>query len=152
MDGFRKEEVGCLLLTDPNTDVKHEGKKGINEWYSRSPTKMSVVAESGKECRGLVHAKDGHNDLIFDNSLYKQDDIIITSFTPCYVCICATFSVESEHEQVIITAIDSDNPDVQFRGISSTNKVRIWGATTDSKYVPIKDESKKGSWTTVWIE
>ena len=37
LDGFQKEEVGCLLLTDPNTDVKPEGKKGITEWYSRSP-------------------------------------------------------------------------------------------------------------------
>ena len=25
LNGFRKEEVGCLLLTDPNTDVKREG-------------------------------------------------------------------------------------------------------------------------------
>ena len=31
LDGFRKEEVGCFLLTDPNTDVKREGKKGITE-------------------------------------------------------------------------------------------------------------------------
>ena len=30
--------------------------------------------------------------------------------------------------------------------------MRIWGATTDSKYVPIKHESKKGNWTTVWVE
>ena len=40
------------------------------------------------------------------------------------------------------------NPDVQFRGISATNK----DATTDSKYVPIKHKSKKGSCRTVWIE
>ena len=50
LDGFRKEEVGCFLLTDPNTDVKREGKKGITEWYSRS---------SGKKCKRLVHIKDG---------------------------------------------------------------------------------------------
>ena len=40
--GFRKEEDGCFLLTDPNTDVKREGKKGITEGYSRSPTKIIV--------------------------------------------------------------------------------------------------------------
>ena len=28
----------------------------------------------------------------------------------------------------------------------------IWGATSGSKYFPIKYESKKGSWTTVWVE
>ena len=27
-----------------------------------------------------------------------------------------------------------------------------WGAATGSNYVPIKHESKKGSWTTVWVE
>ena len=49
-----------------------------------------------------------------------------TSFTPCYVCICATFSVEGENDQIIVTDIDPDNQDVQFRGISFTNKeVRI---------------------------
>ena len=53
LDGFRKE-VSCFLLTDPNTDVIREGKKGITEWYSRSPTKMIAVAESGKECRRLL--------------------------------------------------------------------------------------------------
>ena len=95
LNGFRKEEVGCFLLTDPNTDVKREEKKGITEWYSRSPTKMNAVAESGKECRRLVHIKDRYNALIFDNSLYTQDDIIIT---PCYVCICAAFSVEGEND------------------------------------------------------
>ena len=41
LDGFRKEEVGCFLLTDPNADVKRERKKGITEWYSHSPTKMN---------------------------------------------------------------------------------------------------------------
>ena len=80
-----------------------------------------------------------HNALIFDNSLYKQDIIIITSFTLCYVCICATFCVEGEHDQIIVTDFGPDNPDIQFRCISATNKeVKIWGATTDSEYVPIK--------------
>ena len=152
LDGFRKEEVDCFLLTDPNTDVKREGKKGITEWYSRFPAKMNAVAEPGIGCKRLVHIKDGHNALIFDNSLYTQDDIIIPPFTPCYVCICATLSVEGENVQIIVTEFDLDNPDIQFRGISATNKeVRIWGATTDSKYVPIKHESKKDSWTTVWV-
>ena len=41
LDGFRIEEVGCFLLTEPNTDVKRDGKKGIPECYSRSPTKMN---------------------------------------------------------------------------------------------------------------
>ena len=27
LDGFRKEEVGCSLLTDPSIDVKRAGKK-----------------------------------------------------------------------------------------------------------------------------
>ena len=91
----------------------------------------------------MVHIKDGYNALIFDNSLYTQDDIIITHFTPCYVCICATLSVEGENDKIIVTDFDPDNPDVQFQGISATNKVRIWCATTDSKYVPIKYESTK---------
>ena len=74
-----------------------------------------------------MHIKDGHNALIFDNSLHTQGDIIITPFTPCYVCICAKYSVEGENDQIIVTDFDPDNPDVQFRGISATNKeVRIW--------------------------
>ena len=85
--------------------------------------------------------------------MHIQDDIIITPFTPYYVCICAAFSVEGEHDQIIVTGFDPENPDVEFRGIFSTNnEVRIWGATTDSKYVPIIHESKKSSWTTVWVE
>ena len=111
LDGFRKEEVGCILLT--NTDVKREGEKGITEWYSRSPTKMIAVAESGKEYKRLVHIKDGHNALTFDNSLYTQDDVIIAHFTPCYVC--TTFSVKEENDQIIVTDFDPDNPDVQLR-------------------------------------
>ena len=65
-----------------------------------------------------VSVKDGYNALIFDNSLYTQDDIIITPFTPCYVCICATFSVEGENDQIIVTDFDPENPNIQFRGIS----------------------------------
>ena len=111
------------------------------------------MAESGKECRRLVHIKDGYNALIFDNSLCTKDDITITHFTPCYVCICATFSVEGEHDQIIVTDFDPDNPDVHFRGISTTNnEVRRWGATSDSRYIPIKHESKKACRTTVGIE
>ena len=85
---------------------------------------MLFVAESGKECKHLVHIGDGHNALIFDNSLYTQDDINTTPFTPCYVCICATFSVEGEHDQVIIIDFDPDKPDVQFQGISAINKTQ----------------------------
>ena len=57
---FSKRRSRLFLLTDPNTDVKRKGKKGITKWYSRSPTKMNVVAESGKECKRLVHIKDGY--------------------------------------------------------------------------------------------
>ena len=92
---------------------------------------MNAVAETGKECERLVHIKDGPNALIFDNSLYTQDDIIITPFTPYYVCICTPFSVEGENDQIIVTDFDPGNPDIQFRGISATSKeVRIWGVTT----------------------
>ena len=81
--------------------------------------------------------------------MYTQDDITITPFTPCYVCICATFSVEGENDQIIGTDFDPENPDIQFRGISATNKeVKIWGATSGSKYFPIKHESKKPA---VWL-
>ena len=44
LDGFRKEEFGYFLLTDPNTYGKRAGKKGITEWYTRSPTKVNAVA------------------------------------------------------------------------------------------------------------
>ena len=47
-----------FLLTNANTDVKRRGKKGITEWHSRSTTKMNAVAESGRECKRLVHIKD----------------------------------------------------------------------------------------------
>ena len=54
---------------------------------------------------------------------------------------------------IFCTDFDPDNPDMKFRGTSATNKeVRIGGASTDSKYVPIKHESRKGSWTTVCVE
>ena len=72
----------------------------------RSPIKMNAVAESGKECRRLF-IKGGYNALIFDISLYTQDDIV-TDFAP-------------------------DNPDIQFREGSTNNEVRIWGATSGSK-------------------
>ena len=62
-------------------------------------------------------------------------------------------SVEGESDQIIVTDFDPDNRDIQFRGISATSKeVRIWDATTDSKYISIKYESQKASWTTVWVE
>ena len=44
-----------------------------------------------------------------------QDDITITPFTPCYVCVCATFSVEGENDQIIVTDFDPDNSD-DFEG------------------------------------
>ena len=95
---------------------------------------MNAVAMSGKECKRLVNIKGGHNALIFDYSLYTQDDIIIIPCTPC-VCICATFSVEGQYDQVIVTDFDPGNPDIQFRVISAANKeVRIWGAATYSEY------------------
>ena len=104
-----------FLLTNLSIDVKREGKRDIIEWHTHSPTKINAVAESRKECKHLVHIKDGHNALIFDNSLYTQDDIVITPrFTPRYVCICTTFSVEQENDQLIVTDFDPDNPDLQF--------------------------------------
>ena len=124
LDGFRQEEVGCFLHNDPNTDVTREGNKGIAEWYSRSPTKMNDVAESAKECKRLVHIKDGHNALIFDDSLYTQDDIITTPFTPCYVYICATFSVDGENDQIIVTGFDPNNPGIENMERCNRLKVR----------------------------
>ena len=44
----------------------------------------------------------------------------VLAFSTCYVCICATFSVEGENDQIIVTDFDPDNPDIQFRGISAT--------------------------------
>ena len=104
---------------------------------------MNAVAESGKECRQLVHIKDGYIALMFDNSLYTQDDIIITPFTPWYVCICATYYVEGENNQIIVTEFDPDNPDIQFRGIYKQ------GSENMGCYIM---NLKKGSWTTVWVE
>ena len=152
LDGFRKEEDGCFVLTDSATDVKHDGKK-ITEWYSRSLKKFNLSAEEGKECTRLVTINEGHKALIFDKCLYTSDDLALTPRIDCYTYICVTFSVEGDHDQEIITDCHPSMTGIPFRGISATNKeVRIWGAKTSSKYFSIKHESTKGSWTTVMVE
>ena len=152
LDGFRKEEDGCFVLTDSATDVKHDGKK-ITEWYSRSLKKFNLSAEEGKECTRLVTINEGHKALIFDKCLYTSDDLALTPRIDCYTYICVTFSVEGDHDQEIITDCHPSMTGIPFRGISATNKeVRIWGAKTSSKYFSIKHESTKGSYTTVFVE
>tara|TARA_Y100000296_G_scaffold43449_1_gene49917 strand:- start:20 stop:907 length:888 start_codon:yes stop_codon:yes gene_type:complete len=153
LQGFREnQEACCFLLTNPEKDVKRNGKE-VKEWISRSSKKNNAIAiEPSKEINYYPDIK--RYALEFDHTLYEVDDITISSDkNRSYTCLCVTFRISGgDEEQFIVSNYDDDNPDVNIRGISVTStEIRIWGAKNgELSYIPIQHIPRE--WTTVYVE
>ena len=138
LNEFRRNESCCFTLTDPKKDLLVGQGGGYVKWLSKSKSKHDAIAV--RASKHVLHISDKHNALIFDNSLYWVEDVILSLYNlHSYVCVCVTYQIEGESDQVIISNYDDDNPDLPFRAISASSKeIRIWGTKTPSSYISIK--------------
>ena len=148
-----EEEKCCLLLTNPEKDIKRKGDD-IVEWISRSNTNFNAkpVDHPSKD---IVRISDERFALDFNNSPYWTDGIVLSpdGYKNAYTYVCVTFRVQgSEEEQTIISNFDSDNPQLSFREITATNsEIRIWGVKNgELSYVTIQHVTRE--WTTLFVE
>ena len=151
---FQKDEICCFTLADPGKDL-HVGAGGAyTAWISHSNAKKNAVAIHPS--KHILHISDTHNALVFENSLYQVDDIVISPLTYTsphnYTCVCVTFQVDGEKDQFIFT--DWQNWSTTFRGVSASSKeIRIWGAKNNEKsYISIPHETKRTEWITLLVE
>ena len=152
LNEFRKSEACCLLLADPKKDLLIDKRENIVKWFSKSKSKHDAVAlRASKHVR---HISEKQNALIFNNSLYLVEDVILSLYEPhSYVCVCVTYQIDGESDQVIISNYDDGDPDEPFRAISASSKeIRIWGTKTRSSYIPIEHVVGKNEWTTLLVE
>ena len=152
LNELRRKETCCFTLTDPKKDLLVGQGGGYVKWLSKSKSKHDAVAL--RASKHVLHISDKHNALVFDNSLYWVDDVILSLYNPhSYVCVCVTYQIDGESDQVIISNYDDYNPDEPFRAISASSKeIRIWGTKTRSSYIPIEHVVGKNEWTTLLVE
>ena len=152
LEQFRRTEAACFLITDVDKDVVDDPTRGIILWKSRSSSKRNAVAV--RPCKHVRHISDHRAALLFDNSLYNVDKLVISPPTEhSYVCICVTFQVNGSNDQwLVLDWLNETSND--FRGISASSKeIRVWGAANgDKTYMPIEHETKRNQWTTILVE
>jgi len=153
LNELRRKETCCFTLTDPKKDLLIDKKGGYVKWFSRNTTSKhdAIAVRASKQ---VLHISDNHNALVFDNSLYEVDDVVLSVYSlHSYVCVCVTYQIDGESDQVIISNYDDENPDMPFRAISASSKeIRIWGTKTPSSYISIKHVVEKNEWTTLLVE
>ena len=155
LEQFRKTEEACFLLTDEKRDVKEDVTKGFVEWISRSDKKINAIAT--RPCKQILHISDHRGALIFNNSLYKVEPMIISpsSSEDTYVSLCITYKFDGAANTQQWLVSDWERKDLKnFRGVSASDKeIRIWGvANGDEDYMPIEYTAKRNRWTTVFVE
>ena len=154
LNELRRKETCCFTLTDPKKDLLVGQGGGYVKWLSKSKSKSKHDAIAVRASKHVLHISDKHNALVFDNSLYQVDDVILSLYNPhSYVCVCVTYQIDGESDQVIISNYDDYNPDEPFRAISASSKeIRIWGTKTPSSYISIAHVVGKNEWTTLLVE
>ena len=152
LNEFRRNESCCFTLTDPKKDLLVGQGGGYVKWLSKSKSKHDAIAV--RASKHVLHISDKHNALIFNNSIYWVDNVILSLYNlHSYVCVCVTYQIDGESDQVIISNYDDDNPDLPIRAISASSKeIRIWGTKTPSSYISIKHAVGKNEWTTLLVE
>ena len=151
LEQYQEHETCCFKITDVSKDLRTGAGGAYVTWVSRSTVKMNAVAIHPS--KHLLHISNKQNALVFDKSLYEVYDIVFAPLDPSYVYVCVTFQTDDEHDQTIVSNYDVANPDAAFREISASNKeIRIWGAKTDSSYIPIEHKTKRNEWTTVFVK
>ncbi len=150
---FERNEQVCLLITDPKFDL-HKGDDAYLTWVSRSTLGKNANADNAATAsKSVLHIADKKNALVFNNCFYWVDDVILLPPTG-YTAICVTFMIDGNQDMTIISDFSEflhvEDP---FCEISASNKeIRVWGADSKTSYVPIKYETKKTTWTTIFVE
>ena len=110
---------------------------------------MNLEAE--RASKSLTDLANGHHALVFHNSRYINEDIMLLANHPeSHGFICITFYTSGDHEQTILPnfQMSSDN----WNEISVTNtEINIWGKKNGkTKRVNIHHAVHK--WTTLFVE
>ena len=147
LEEFRKIELSCLLLKEPDKDLLVGGGGKYVKWKSH--------LQFGHDAKGVIPSahvlfvKKGKNALYFKNNLYKLDGVSLSPIgIRSYTVIVITFRILGDDEQFLIS--DWTQKGNLFRGVAATSKeIRIYGAVNKEKtYVAIEHASKK-DWTTL---
>ena len=153
LNQFERNEQVCLLITDPRFDL-HKGDDAYLTWVSRSTLGKNANADNAATAsKSVLHIADKKNALVFKNCFYWVDDVMLLPPTG-YTAICVTFMIDGNQDMTIVSDF-SDVGGLQdpFCEISASNKeIRVWGADSKTSYVPIKYETRKNKWTTIFVE
>ena len=97
LENFPKDKLCCFTLADPSKDLLKGAGGAYTTWISRSNAKINTVAIYPS--KHVLHLKNTHNALAFENSLYRVDVIISPlSYTSShnYSCVCIMFQVDGK--------------------------------------------------------
>ena len=76
LEQFQQDETCCFTLANQHKDLI-VGKDGVYAtWLSHSKAKLNAVAV--RPSKHILHISKTHNALVFENSLYKVDDVVIS--------------------------------------------------------------------------
>ena len=142
------EEETCLLITDPDVDLKRSDRGKYIQWISRSIMKKNATAvKASTSCRKI---KEGSWGLNFPG-IYRIDGIVLSTNDCIFTCITFQIKQEKKVEQFIFC--DFDDEFKSKRGISVTNDaIRIYGVENEDNFISIPFSVSEDVWTTVLVE
>ena len=143
------EEAGCFFIADLSKDIKREGSV-IKQWISRSQKHLNLEAE--RASKSLTDLANGHHALVFKNSRYINEDILLLANQPgSHGFICVTFYTSGGHEEQTILS-NFQKSSGNWHEISATNtEINIWGKE-NGKTKRVTIHHAVHSWTTLFIE
>ena len=95
------EEDGCFFSVVLSKDIKREGSD-IKQWISQSQKELNLEAE--RASKSLTDLANGHHALVFHNSRYINEDILLLANHPgTHGFIFITFYTSGDHGQTILS-------------------------------------------------
>ena len=148
---FRELDEDCSFsITNKTSDLIVGTDKYYVTWLSKSNTK--IHATGIHPSKTLLNIDSKRWALKFTSKTQYKIDGVGLRHEDC-ICMCITFQIESDYEKecFIISDSDSDTP-TACRGLSYINDtLRIWGASTETKYFSVPLTNKRNKWWTVFV-
>ena len=111
---------------------------------------MNLTAE--QPSKSLTNSANGHSALVFHNSRYINEDILLLANHPeSHGFICITFYISGDHEQTILSNFQTS--DENWHEIStSKTEINIWGKENGKTKRVTIHHAVLHKWTTLFVE
>ena len=122
------------------------------EWISKKSRNKINLKAAKRPSKSVKRVEEDRYALVFDKSRYINDDnILFANHSGTYSCICITFRVSADHEQILVSNFEKKKHEKIYQEISVTStEIHIWMQKNMKEgHIIIPHATHK--WTTLFV-